>query len=147
MHEQVSGMHDNIACLRDCFFDFRQLYFVLDGVFSGDLQEAIAERALFFYDDNAARSVFTQIVDAVAFCHDRTLFHRDINPSNVLCSLDGTRVFLSNFHLATQKEASDEFGTGTLSHMCPGSSNYLIDDVLWLIKPTTQRRLFQTRNP
>lgn len=121
MHERVSGMHESIVGLRDCFFDSHHLYFVLDGVFGGDLQEAIVERALFFYDDDAVRSVFAQVVDAVAFCHAQALFHRDIKPSNVLCSIDGKRVFLSNFGMATQKEASDEFGIGTLTYMCPGT--------------------------
>ena len=120
MHEQVSGLHQNIVGLKDCFFDARHLYFVFDGIFGGDLQEAIAERALFFYDDNAVRSVFAQIVDAVAFCHSQAIFHRDVKPSNILCSPDGQRIFLSGFGLATQKEVSDEFGVGTLKYMSPG---------------------------
>ncbi|KZV69042.1 kinase-like protein, partial [Peniophora sp. CONT] len=123
MHERVSGKHENIVGLRDCFFDSHHLYFVLDGIFGGDLQEAIAERAPFFYDDGATRSVFTQVVDAVAFCHSQTLFHRNIKPSNILCSMDGKRIFLSNFGLATEKEESDEFGIGTLPYMCPEAIN------------------------
>ena len=122
LHERVSGLHDNIAGLRDCFFDAHHLYIVLNGVFGGDLRDAIAERALFFYDDSAEQSVFAQIVDAVAFCHTQEVFHRDIKPSNILCSMDGKRVFLSNFSLATQVETSEEFGIGTLAYMSPGTS-------------------------
>lgn len=118
-------MHGSIVALRDCFFDSCHLYFVLDGVFGGNLQQAITERVLFFYDDSALRSVFAQVVDAAAFCHAQTLFHRDIKPSNVLCSLDGKRVFLSNFSSATEEEVSKDFGIGTLAHMSPGAFLYV----------------------
>ncbi|VDC02773.1 unnamed protein product [Peniophora sp. CBMAI 1063] len=87
------------------------------------MQDAISERALFFYDDGAIRSSFAQVVDAVAFCHDQGLFHRDIRPRNILCSLDGQRVFLSNFRLATEKEVSEEFGIGTLPYLSPDALN------------------------
>ncbi|XXQ29805.1 Protein kinase domain-containing protein [Plasmodiophora brassicae] len=51
-------------------------------------------------DEEEARSLFVQLVDAVDACHEAKIVHHDIKPQNVLLACDRTRVLLSDFGLA-----------------------------------------------
>lgn len=83
--------HENILALRDIYILEHQFFFVFD-LMSVNLRHYIHEcdtmEEKWVPEDNC-RSLFRQILSAVAYCHDRRILHRDMKPDNVL--LDTTR--------------------------------------------------------
>lgn len=69
--------------------------------------------------DETVRSVFSQILDAVAYCHANGIYHRDLKPENILCLQGGARVVLADFGLATHEKVSSDFGCGSTFYMGP----------------------------
>jgi serine/threonine protein kinase len=49
------------------------------------------------------KTLFHQIVSALAFCHSKGIFHRDIKPSNILVDKH-CRIKLADFGLAALSE-------------------------------------------
>lgn len=69
--------------------------------------------------DIMIKSVFTQILDAVHFCHVNGIYHRDLKPENILCLQGGAKVVLADFGLATHEKESNDFGCGSTFYMGP----------------------------
>lgn len=57
------------------------MYLVLELIEGGDLFGDIAREG--HYDEEKAREVFGQIIDAIAFLHNQGIAHRDLKPENV----------------------------------------------------------------
>ena len=77
-------------------------------------------------------SMFAQMCEAVATCHDVSVFHRDIKPENFLVTdgwalnNDGTHerkvvVKLSDFGLSTRDAVSSDFDCGSAPYMSFGA--------------------------
>jgi serine/threonine protein kinase len=118
-HARVSE-HPNVVTFHRSFSDSDHLYFVFDACLGGDLFSAITKRAVYFYNDHLTKKAFIQILDAVEFCHSQGIFHRDLKPENILSSTDGSRLYLTDFGLATDNSTSSSFGMGSTSYMSPG---------------------------
>ena len=56
---------------------------------------------------NHIMDIFYQLVCAVEYIHGKSLMHRDLEPSNVLFSLDETAVKIADFGLVTSTEDED----------------------------------------
>lgn len=117
LQEKVS-VHPNVVSLHRLYEDHTYIYVLLDLCNGGDLFTAITERRAFQDDDLAIKSVFTQIIDAVHYCHENSVFHRDLKPENVLCSSDG-EVRLADFGLSTDFRISGDYGCGSSCYMSP----------------------------
>lgn len=115
-HPNVVTFH---KLLRDDTVDeFR--YVVLDLCAGGDLFEAIVERDFFVHRTDRIKTLFLQLVEAISFCHQNNVYHRDIKPENVLCSEDGSKVYIADFGLSTQAPMSRDFRCGSIEYMSPG---------------------------
>ncbi|KAK0469845.1 kinase-like protein [Desarmillaria tabescens] len=117
-HAKVSG-HPNIITFHKAFYDGLYLYIVLDLCSGGDLYNAIGKTHLLRDNDALLKSVFIQLIDALQYCHKKSIFHRDLKPENVLCSRDFTKVFLADFGLATTLEDCKHIGCGSMSYQSP----------------------------
>ena len=42
----------------------------------------------FMYDESKASIIIRQILEAVAYCHDKGIVHRDIKPDNIMIDVD-----------------------------------------------------------
>jgi serine/threonine-protein kinase len=105
--------HPNIVPIHDVGEDEDgALYFVMRCV-QGETLESIIERlaagepvAHAHWTFERRTHVFRQLLDAVAFAHDRGFVHRDIKPSNVMVGPHG-EVFLMDWGIAKSVGATD----------------------------------------
>lgn len=109
LHSLASN-HPNVATVHRVFDEGAYTFIVMDYLSGGDLFAMIADRGRYIGDDELVRSVFLQIIDALAYCHAMGIYHRDLKPENILCSADGTKVVLADFGLATTEAISTDFG-------------------------------------
>ena len=112
-HPNVVTLHENIE-LGDYVAS------LLDYCPGGSLHDMIYDRTAYAGDSASIRSILLQIIDAVDHCHTNYVYHRDLKPLNVLCNEDGSKVFLTDFGLATRDDASHEHSHGTVAYMSPG---------------------------
>ncbi|KAK0485156.1 kinase-like domain-containing protein [Armillaria novae-zelandiae] len=124
LHAKVA-VHPNIVTFHDVIYDHAFVYVVLNLCSGGDLHSAIIEKRLFYKNDELLRAAFLQIIDAVHFCHQQHVFHRDLKPDNILCSADGREIFLADFGLATHVDQCEHFGCGSMFYKSPGLLFYV----------------------
>lgn len=74
--------HPNIIKLYETFEDSRNVYLVMEICEGGELFDRIIE--IGHYNETTARSVFTQIIQALNYCHRNKICHRDLKPENFL---------------------------------------------------------------
>jgi serine/threonine protein kinase len=118
LHQAVSD-NPHIVTFVKTVSDAFYVYFVLELAY-GDLFYVLTKEGLFeAKDDSLVKKLFVQIIDAVDFCHNRGIYHRDLKPDNILMSNDGN-VLLSDFGLSTSAFSSREFRCGSSNYMSPG---------------------------
>jgi len=95
-------------------------YMTMPYIEHGSLRDRLEKGALPLQE---AEMIFSQLVDAVQYAHNRGILHRDIKPSNILLR-DGKHVYLADFGLVKHiEEMSDLTQTnsllGTPEYMAP----------------------------
>ncbi|KAG8715752.1 hypothetical protein FRC11_000381 [Ceratobasidium sp. 423] len=117
-HSRVSK-HPNIVTLHNVFVDLMAYYAVMDLHADGDLFKCITEDEFYVGNDAMIKVVFSQLLDAVEFCHENGVYHRDLKPENILCRNGGNTVLLTDFGLATRNTFSQDFRCGSEFYMSP----------------------------
>ncbi|EAR82389.1 calmodulin-domain kinase (macronuclear) [Tetrahymena thermophila SB210] len=74
--------HPNIIKLYETFEDERNIYLVMEVCEGGELFDRIIEKGRF--TEIEARSIFSQIMQAINYCHNNGIAHRDLKPENFL---------------------------------------------------------------
>lgn len=87
VHDEVSTLervsHPNIIRIHNHFENDSTVYLVLELVLGGELFDYVVK----WPDglpERAARVIFAQIADAVAYLHAQGISHRDLKPENIL---------------------------------------------------------------
>lgn len=101
------------------------VYMVLELVTGGELFDRIVASGRL--EEAAARIYFQQLVDGVAYCHERGVCHRDLKPENLLLDAAG-RLKISDFGLSCLPEAKGR-SMAALRTTC-GTPNYVAPEVL-----------------
>ena len=129
--------HQNVINLVDFFEDEDYIHLVTELCYGGELFNRIVKKTSSpthldsdvscFSEDVAAR-IIHQILDAVAYMHDRNIVHRDIKPENILfeSSDDDSPVKIIDFGLS--RKHFDSFEPPMTSVV--GTSYYIAPEVL-----------------
>ena len=62
------------------------------------------------YNEDAARHIFKQVLEGIAYLHKSGVCHRDIKPSNILIT-KSKEVYLADFNVAKARPETDDFDT------------------------------------
>ncbi|KAH6715316.1 kinase-like domain-containing protein [Leptodontidium sp. MPI-SDFR-AT-0119] len=111
------GNHSNIVNLIHSFETDSHIYIVLEFCARGDLYEAIRTGTGPLETEHVRRFML-QLVDAVAYIHEKGLYHRDIKPENIFLTQAG-EMKLGDFGLATTDKWTYETTVGSDRYMSP----------------------------
>ncbi|CAA2981269.1 CDPK-related kinase 5 [Olea europaea subsp. europaea] len=75
--------HSNLVHFYDAYEDHENVYIVMELCEGGELLDRILSRGGKYSEDDA-KTVVTQILNVVAFCHLQGVVHRDLKPENFL---------------------------------------------------------------
>lgn len=118
LHSEVSS-HPSIVSLYNIVDSVDCTFVIMEFCSEGDLFSKITEEQRYVGNDELARSVFLQILDAVEYCHSAGIYHRDLKPENILVKDGGATVKLADFGLATKDFFTSDFGCGSTFYMSP----------------------------
>lgn len=80
--------HPNVVRLYESFETAQHIVFVMELCGGGDLLTYVRKRRRI--KEEVAAQLFSQIVQAVMFCHSKSILHRDIKLDNILLTSQGT---------------------------------------------------------
>jgi serine/threonine protein kinase/formylglycine-generating enzyme required for sulfatase activity len=112
--------HPNIVQVYDFDTDDERAYMVMELIEGATFQDRLRGTPLPLAE---IRSVFSQLLNAVAFAHANNIVHRDLKPANILLEQQDqkTRVILTDFGIARTVGMNTETGAimGTPAYMSP----------------------------
>ncbi|WYZ42651.1 hypothetical protein EsH8_VI_000350 [Colletotrichum jinshuiense] len=115
----LASAHPNVVSMLKIVDDPDCIYVILEYCPEGDLFFNITECGQYVGNDDLAKRVFLQILDAVEHCHSLGIYHRDLKPENILVSDQGQTAKLADFGLATSSDRSEDYGCGSTFYMSP----------------------------
>lgn len=95
---------------------YKTKYVILDLANSGELFGYVAYVGQF--DEKLARYYFTQLIDAIDYCHKNGISHRDLKPENLLLD-DEFNLKISDFGFSTNFDRTLTSHVGTKLYMAP----------------------------
>ncbi|OMJ78628.1 hypothetical protein SteCoe_21505 [Stentor coeruleus] len=114
--------HRNIIRLLEVFESNKNVMIVLEYAGGGDLLQIIKARGRLTEDE--ARGIFYQLIEAIKFCHDTGIIHRDIKLDNILLTSDYTDIKLCDFGVSRFAK------TGEKVHEQCGTPAYLAPEII-----------------
>jgi serine/threonine protein kinase len=121
--------HPGLIALKEAFMGDKVIYLVLELVRGGELFDRIIANEYFREKD--ASFVSKQLLEALAYMHDRGCAHRDIKAENVLlvsADKQNYQVKLADFGLA------NALGEATKFQSCVGTTDYMAPEMLESIR-------------
>lgn len=115
--------HPNILKVYGLQEDDGNFYMITDYYDGGDLQSYIDVHNDVELD--VAINIMRHILDALEYCHDRNICHRDIKLENILATKDLSKIVLADFGFATIQEPTD-----SLLDDYPGSPVYAAPELM-----------------
>ncbi|GMI64565.1 CBL-interacting protein kinase 1, SNF1-RELATED PROTEIN KINASE 3.16 [Hibiscus trionum] len=116
--------HPNVVRLHEVLASKTKIYLVLEYATEGELFDRIASNGKL--SEAEGRKLFQQLIDAVSYCHNKGVFHRDLKLENVLIDAKGN-IKISDFGLSALPQHIREDG---LLHTTCGSPNYVAPEIL-----------------
>ncbi|DAZ95832.1 TPA: hypothetical protein N0F65_008551 [Lagenidium giganteum] len=96
--------HEHIMKLHEVIEDDAKCYLIMELAEHGDLFDRIVKQGKF--PEPEAQQVVGALVEALHYCHNKSIIHRDVKPENVL--LSGDNVKLCDFGFAKQLQDMTE---------------------------------------
>jgi serine/threonine protein kinase len=110
--------HPSICSLYEVLYDTINCYVIMELCPQGSLRERIiAQEKL---PESQAKGIFRQLLEAVAYIHERRLAHRDIKPENIMID-DSDQIKLIDFGLSNFQGEDGLFATrvGSTGYAAP----------------------------
>lgn len=116
--------HPNIIQLYDAFNEPLHYYLVTEVMNGGELFDRIVQKEA--YNEKEARDVCKILFDAIGYCHDQNVAHRDLKPQNLLLmsQADDLTIKIADFGFA--KKVTSDY---CLTTQC-GSPEYVAPEIL-----------------
>lgn len=111
--------HPNVLSVLEVLDAYKFLCVVLEYCEQGDLFTAITEKNWYVGNEIVAKALFLQLLDAVEYCHTRSVYHCDLKPENIMVSNDGTQLKIADFGLSSRSPLCSVFGRGSSYYMAP----------------------------
>ncbi|KAK1117104.1 hypothetical protein K0M31_017026 [Melipona bicolor] len=125
--EVVKGLkHPNLIRFLQAIETTHRVYIIMEYAQCGSLLDAIRRDT--FIDEFRSRRWFRQLLEAVAYCHERGVVHRDVKCENVLMDRN-LNVKLSDFGFA-RGQMNKKNGIAPLSETFCGSYAYASPEIL-----------------
>lgn len=118
VHASVQ-QHPNVLPIIEVLDSHDYLFVVLEYCPLGDLFTAITERNWYVGDDEYAKAMFLQLLDGVDHCHKKGVYHCDLKPENIMVDMEGRRLKIADFGLASKSPICTVFGRGSSYYMAP----------------------------
>lgn len=118
LHSSVHN-HPNIVKIIEVLDSYGYLFVVLEYCSLGDLFTAITERNWYVGNDEYVKIMFTQLLNAVGYCHNNGVYHCDLKPENVMVINNGRELKIADFGLASKTPICTVFGRGSSYYMAP----------------------------
>ncbi len=80
--------HPNIVQLYGYFHDKKAVYLILEYLAGGELYKLLRKQKNGIVSEEVSKNYIGQVIDAVAYMHDRNVYHRDIKPENLLLAAE-----------------------------------------------------------
>jgi uncharacterized protein (TIGR02145 family) len=126
--------HPNIIKVNDLIDDGDTVAFVMEHIEGETLKEHLDRKGKL--NDDEIKTIFSQMLEAVGYVHDKKLVHRDIKPSNFMINSEG-QIKLLDFGIAknTDANSADYTQTGTTQNM--GTPMYMSPEQIKSTKDVT----------
>ena len=136
LHKRASE-HPNVITLHEAYEDQEYFVFVMDYCRGGDLGKYLTKKGP-YEDGEKLRKAFLGLLDAVDSLHKQKIYHRDLKPQNILVSEDGSKLFIADFGLSSEKNIYSG-SCGTPAYMPPGTFSTLFDNIIHVLTPSFAR--------
>lgn len=100
--------HPNIVRIHEVIGTKTKIYIVMEYVSGGQLSNKMSYAGKL--NEEEARKLFQQLIDAVDYCHNRGVYHRDLKPENLLLDSKGN-LKVSDFGLSALRKPGDMLST------------------------------------
>ena len=117
--------HPHVIKVFDYYEDYLNVYVIMELAEAGELLSVVEKSARSgqTVDEAWARSVFEQVIEAVAYCHSRGVMHKDLKSENILLiKKDPVHAVVIDFGLAeafSHSNARSDVVSGTPYTMAP----------------------------
>ncbi|KAJ5424569.1 hypothetical protein N7445_010542 [Penicillium cf. griseofulvum] len=134
LRELQKHHHPNLTRLVDIFADFenKTICLLMDLAPEGELFNVIVGKGNL--SEAETRKIFTQLLSAIQFLHDRGWVHRDVKPENILVMDKNLTIQLGDFGISRQIHTGEYDGLPTT--LC-GTPSYVAPEIL---EPHSKRR-------
>ncbi|KAL0843655.1 hypothetical protein Bca101_016901 [Brassica carinata] len=99
--------HPNIVQIHEVIGTKTKICIVMEYVAGGQLSDKLSRHKM---KESDARKLFQQLIDAVDYCHNRGVYHRDLKPQNLLLDSKGN-LKVSDFGLSAVPKSGDMLST------------------------------------
>lgn len=115
--------HPHIVRLHEVMATKTKIYFVLEFAKGGELFTKIAKGR---FTEDLSRKYFHQLISAIAYCHSRGVYHRDLKLENILLD-ENWNLKVTDFGLSA---ISDQVRPDGLLHTLCGTPAYVAPELL-----------------
>eukprot|EP00184_Porphyridium_aerugineum_P000653 CAMPEP_0184693344 /NCGR_PEP_ID=MMETSP0313-20130426/1587_1 /TAXON_ID=2792 /ORGANISM="Porphyridium aerugineum, Strain SAG 1380-2" /LENGTH=461 /DNA_ID=CAMNT_0027151401 /DNA_START=290 /DNA_END=1675 /DNA_ORIENTATION=+ len=117
--------HPNIVNFHEVLISKTSIFIIMDLVSGDELYNLMKKRGTLSERD--AKQIFYQLINGVAYCHERGIYHRDLKPENILIDAQNT-LKITDFGMSAMTGLVNEAGNpnallyttcGTLYYCAP----------------------------